>query len=94
MNDTELDNLLNTWTTPDAPPSLRGRARAGYATLSRRRAQRNAAAASSANREDAAASCALPRTAAERRSIVDAARNVRRKVRSHNLAHQPCAPPL
>ena len=33
MNDTDLDNLLNTWTTPDPPPSLRGRARAGYATL-------------------------------------------------------------
>ena len=33
MNDTELDNLLNTWTTPDPPPSLRSRARAGYATL-------------------------------------------------------------
>jgi hypothetical protein len=33
MNDTELDNLLNTWTTPDPPPSLRRRARAGYATL-------------------------------------------------------------
>ena len=33
MNDTELDNLLNTWTTPDPPPSLRGRVRAGYATL-------------------------------------------------------------
>lgn len=33
MNDTELDNLLNTWTTPDPPPSLRARVRAGYATL-------------------------------------------------------------
>jgi hypothetical protein len=33
MSETELDNLLNTWTTPDPPPSLRGRARAGYATL-------------------------------------------------------------
>jgi hypothetical protein len=33
MNETELDNLLNTWTTPDPPPSLRGRVRAGYATL-------------------------------------------------------------
>ena len=33
MNDTELDNLLSTWTTPDPPPSLRGRVRAGYATL-------------------------------------------------------------
>lgn len=33
MNDTELDDLLNTWTTPEPSPSLRGRARAGYATL-------------------------------------------------------------
>lgn len=33
MNDTELDNLLNTWTTPDPSPSLRGRALTGYATL-------------------------------------------------------------
>jgi hypothetical protein len=33
MNDTELDNLLNTWTAPAPPPSLRARVRAGYATL-------------------------------------------------------------
>ncbi|HTX38613.1 MAG TPA: hypothetical protein VME43_26485 [Bryobacteraceae bacterium] len=33
MNDTELDHLLNTWTVPAPPPSLRASVRAGYATL-------------------------------------------------------------
>lgn len=39
MNDTELDDILNTWTTPDPPPSLRGRVRAGYAELRPRRSR-------------------------------------------------------
>ncbi|HKE27022.1 MAG TPA: hypothetical protein VKB88_31930 [Bryobacteraceae bacterium] len=36
MNDTELDDILNTWTAPEPPPSLRGRIRAGYAALAPR----------------------------------------------------------
>ena len=39
MSDTELDDILNSWTTPDPPPSLRGRVRAGYAELRPRRSR-------------------------------------------------------
>jgi hypothetical protein len=37
MNDTELDEILNIWTAPDAPPSLRSRVRRGYRDLAPRR---------------------------------------------------------
>jgi hypothetical protein len=37
MNDTELDELLNTWSAPPAPPSLRNRVRAGFVPNPRRK---------------------------------------------------------
>jgi hypothetical protein len=37
MNDAELDDILNIWIAPDAPPSLRSRVRAGYRDLAPRR---------------------------------------------------------
>jgi hypothetical protein len=39
MNDTELNDILNIWTAPDAPPSLRSRVRVGYRDLAPRRSR-------------------------------------------------------